>query len=191
MRTKRSGEAALLLLDVIDILDANTVDYVVIGAMAVSVHGAVRASVDADAMLKMATQELRDLQKRFDVAKFTTSLRFGDVDDPVGAMLVVSDGFGNRVDLLVGLRGLEPEAFARAIVVQFQEQAMKIIGREDLIAMKIFAGGPQDMVDARNVIASAGGALNLTLLRRLARRYGNQTVAALEPLISEYDLGST
>ena len=94
----------------------------------------------------------------------------------------MSDEFGNRVDLLVGLRGVESEAFVRAIVVPFQNQEMKIIGREDLIAMKIFAGGPQDMVDAKNLIAVGTGALNLSLLRRLAKRYGDATATALELL---------
>jgi len=36
------------MLDVIDLPVHHTVDYAVIGALAASVHGAVRASMDAD-----------------------------------------------------------------------------------------------------------------------------------------------
>jgi hypothetical protein len=51
MRTTRSGESALLLLDVIDLLSAGNIEYAVIGALAASIHGAVRASMDADVVL--------------------------------------------------------------------------------------------------------------------------------------------
>jgi hypothetical protein len=48
MSAQRSGESALLLLDVIDHLQRANVQYAVVGAMAASVHGVVRASMDAD-----------------------------------------------------------------------------------------------------------------------------------------------
>jgi hypothetical protein len=48
MRTTRSGESALLLLDAIDVLGAQKIEYAVVGALAASVHGVVRASMDAD-----------------------------------------------------------------------------------------------------------------------------------------------
>ena len=51
MRTSRSGESALLLLDVVDRLLAQKIDYAVIGALAASIHGVVRASMDADVLL--------------------------------------------------------------------------------------------------------------------------------------------
>ena len=48
MRTRRSGESALLLLDAIEVLAREQVGYAVVGAMAASVHGVLRASMDAD-----------------------------------------------------------------------------------------------------------------------------------------------
>lgn len=54
MRTTRSGESALLLLDVIELLASHKTEYAVIGALAASVHGAVRASMDADVVLSIA-----------------------------------------------------------------------------------------------------------------------------------------
>jgi hypothetical protein len=53
----------LLLLDAITVLLAEDIEYAVIGAMAASVHGVIRASLDADAILSLATQKLRDLPK--------------------------------------------------------------------------------------------------------------------------------
>jgi hypothetical protein len=53
MRTNRSGESALLLLDVVELLAREKIEYAVIGALAASVHGAVRASMDADVVLSV------------------------------------------------------------------------------------------------------------------------------------------
>jgi hypothetical protein len=184
VRTKRPGESALLLLDAVTVLSAEDIEYAVIGAMAASVHGLIRASLDADAILSLAMQKLRDLQNRFIAAGFGTELRYGDVDDPIAAMLVLTDLHANRVDLLVGLRGLEFAAFARAVDVPFQGETLRAIGREDFIAMKVFAGGAQDLSDARHVIDAASDQIDLALLRRLAEKYGRQTALALEAMLS-------
>jgi hypothetical protein len=100
-------------------------------------------------------------------------------------MLVLTDRHDNRFDLLVGLRGLESEAFTRTIPVPFQGEALRVIGREDFIAMKRFAGGPQDIGDACNAVAGPPGTPDLSLVRRPAPRYGHGAAAALEALLAE------
>jgi hypothetical protein len=52
MRTQRHGESALLLLHAVDVLRGEGIRYAVIGAMAASVHGAARASMDAGMLVK-------------------------------------------------------------------------------------------------------------------------------------------
>jgi len=185
MRAAAPGQSALLLLDVVAALVRRKVDYAVIGALAASVHGVVRASLDADAVVSLSPREAGDLDRAFKSAGFTTALRMGDQDDPIPALLAVSDSHGNRVDLLLGLRGLEPEAFSRVIDVPFQGETLRIIGREDFIAMKVFAGGPQDLTDARRAIESDGRALDTNLLRRLAKAYGGAASDALEKLLRD------
>jgi hypothetical protein len=98
--------------------------------------------------------------------------------------LALTDRYGNRVDLLVGLRGLEAEAFSRAIDVPFVGEMLRVVGREDFIAMKLFAGGPQDLTDARNAITAAQGSLDLSLLRRVTARYGRGASECLERLLA-------
>jgi len=63
VRTTRAGQSALLLLDAVDVLAARKVPYAVIGAMAASVHGIVRASMDADAVLSLTIQETPSLER--------------------------------------------------------------------------------------------------------------------------------
>lgn len=185
MRTTGPGESALLLLDAVDVLTAHGIDYAVVGAMAGSVHGIVRASFDADAVLSLAVQRAAELERKFKAAGFQTTLRRGDPDDPIGALLTLSDAFANRVDLLIGLRGLEPTAFSRAIELTFEKAPLRVIGLEDFIAMKVFAGGPQDLADARAAINTGSQAVDLILLRRLAGKYGGATAGTLEKLLAD------
>ena len=49
MRTSQGGQSALLLLDVVEILRREKVDYAVIGAFALAVLGVIRATTDVDA----------------------------------------------------------------------------------------------------------------------------------------------
>jgi hypothetical protein len=184
VRTRGAGEAALLLLDVVELLGAERIDYAVIGAMAASVHGLVRASVDADLVLSLPPPELSRLERLFAAAGFHTALKRGDAEDPIAAMLELTDRHDNRVGLLVGLRGLEAEAFARTIAVPFQGKMLRVIGREDFIAMKVIAHVPQEIADARNALAGSRGALDRPLVRRLATRYGRDAAAALEALLA-------
>ena len=53
MRAKGPGQSALLLLDVIGVLNALRVPYAIVGAMAASFYGVVRASLDADAVVSL------------------------------------------------------------------------------------------------------------------------------------------
>jgi hypothetical protein len=180
MRAQRPGESALLLLDGIDSLSRSNVPYAVVGAMAASVHGVVRASMDADALLALHSDELAALERRFREDGFTTELRYGDAADPIGAVLTLADEHGNRVDFIVGVRGLDSGAFARAVEIPFHGETLRIIGLEDFVAMKLFAHGPQDVVDAHSALEAAGDAVDLELLRRLAARFGPETSEALE-----------
>jgi len=183
MRTKASGESTLLLLDAVQVLRAESVDYAIIGAMAASVYGVIRASRDADALLSISTAALSGLERSFKSAGFNTKLRRGDMDDPISAVLALSDGFANRVDLLVGIRGFDPAAFSRTIAVQFEGEALRFVGLEDFVAMKIFAGGPQDMADARSALEAASEPPKEDLLRELAVRYGPDTFRSMENVL--------
>jgi predicted nucleotidyltransferase len=172
-------------VDAIQVLRAANVDYAVIGAMAASVHGVIRASRDADALLSISTSALASLERSFVTAGFKTDLRRGDLDDPIGAVLTLYDDFENRVDLLVGIRGFDPGAFARTIEVSFAEEPLRFVGLEDFVAMKLFAGATQDIADATNVLEVVTEAVDVSLLRQLSKRYGPETVARLDSVLTK------
>src|ERR1700685_4076114 len=111
VRSTGVGQSALLLLDAIAVLTRAKVDYAVIGAMAASIYGVVRASTDADAVVSLGQQKQSDLERIFRTAGFQTELRLGDADDPIPGVLQLTDRFENRVDLLPGMSGLEDTAY--------------------------------------------------------------------------------
>jgi len=184
VRTKRAGQSALLLLDAVEVLQRENIDYAVIGAFALSAHGVVRASTDVDVLLFTTRRHLTKLRTRFDREGFGTELRHGDADNPIPAMLVLSDGHNNHVDLLGGLRGMDPAIFSRTVEVPFMGVNLRIVGREDFIAMKCFAGGPQDLLDAQSAYRSAQGPVDLDLLRAVARRFGRAAADNLEQVLA-------
>jgi hypothetical protein len=185
VRTSRAGESALLLLDVVEVLSTAGIAYAVIGALAASIHGAVRASLDADAVLSASPREAHQLHELLEAAGFRVTGRRGDSDDPIAALLQVTDAFDNRVDLLLGLRGLEAAAFARAVDVPFQGIRLRFVCREDFIAMKAFAGGPVDRLDASAALVAAGNQLDEPLLRRIAAAYGRDAARLVDSLLVE------
>lgn len=184
MRARAPGQSALLLLDVVAALTRARVDYAVIGAMAAAVHGAIRATLDADALVSLTMPELRKIGRAIQKSGLNTELREGDGSDPIPARLAVSDRHGNRVDVLGGLRGLDPQAFARTVEVPFRGTALRVVGREDFVAMKCFAGSAQDIADAAHVLKAPEGALDVDLLRRTTRRFGRPAADVLETLLA-------
>jgi hypothetical protein len=184
VRTRQEGQSALLLLDAVEILNREQVDYAVIGAFALAVLGEVRATTDADALLHITRTRLRQLQQLFKAEGFTTDLRPGDGEDPIPNLLVLSDTFGNQVELLGSLKGIDPKIFSRTFEVKLRDVTLNIVGREDFIALKCFAGSAQDLLDARSAYQAAPGPIDLDLLRTLTRRFGRDAADRLEQVLT-------
>jgi hypothetical protein len=115
VKAHAAGQSALLLLDAEEVLRREGIDYVVIGAFALAVLGTVRASMDVDVLLSVSRERLTKLRARFEAAGFKATLRHGDADDPIPSLLKLSDEHGNLVELLGGLKGLDPKLFDRAV----------------------------------------------------------------------------
>jgi hypothetical protein len=77
VRTRGAGEAVLLLLDVVELLGSERIDYAVIGAMVASVHGIARASVAADVVLRCRRRRSADSSGCTPRQAFTPSLGAG------------------------------------------------------------------------------------------------------------------
>jgi hypothetical protein len=67
--------------------------------------------------------------------------------------------------------------------VTFQDVTLRFAGREDFIAMKCFAQGPQDMLDAKDAYRAAESPLDLDLMRYLTHRFGREASDRLEEIL--------
>ena len=80
---------------------------------------------------------------------------------------------------------MDPDVLSRTVEVPLLGVSLRIVGREDSIAMKCFAGGPQDILDARSAYRSAQGPVTLDLLRVVTRRFGRGAADKLEEVLAE------
>lgn len=185
MKPAGPGQSALLLSEVVSELDNLGLRYAVIGALAASFHGVVRSSLDADAVVSGAAEPglVEKLISRLRERGWSVEHRPGAFDDPIDSVIAVTDGFENRVDLLTGIRGMSSDFISRTVKAALLGVKLKMIGAEDFIAMKVFAGGPRDLEDARGVMEVSGGSIDYSLLKRLAAKYGPRTMSRLNDLL--------
>lgn len=186
MKTTAPGQSALLILDVIDILNSRHIPYAIIGAFAASFYGVVRASLDADAVISIRTsQESEKLCKALRAEGLKVEYREGDSKDPIAQVINIQDNFRNRVDLLAGIRGMNDDAFGRVEEVRFMGVQIRIISREDFIAMKVFAGSPKDIQDVLDVLQASREAIDLAQLKKIIVSFGPSCVKKLKNLLRE------
>lgn len=187
MRATTYGQSSLLLLDVIEFLNNREVPYVIIGAFAASFYGVIRASLDADAVIPVLTPgDTKDLTLHLKSAGLNVCYRKGDLDDPISGVINIEDRFSNRVDLLMGIRGMPHEVFARCTEGQFKDVAIKLVSLEDFIALKIMAGSPKDIGDVEGVMNVSAEKIDTDLLKQITARYGSSCLQKLQTILTKF-----
>lgn len=170
----QASSAAELLHRVGQVLGDSCIPWATIGALAVAYHGWVRASLDADALITLRDSGIDTaiLTERLRNRGWKVELREGDAEDPLGFVFRIQDEAGNQVDLIGGIRGLDPAFFQRALETEFNGLHLHVASPEDLIALKVFAGGPKDLEDAAGILDVMGSSINQALLIKLCRKFG-------------------
>jgi hypothetical protein len=186
VRVTGPAQPVHFLLDIIDVLNEFEVPYSVIGALAVSLHGIPRSTNDGDLILWLndTAKTVKEIKDRLTAQGYVAGIRMFDMDDPVRGVLAVQDQHSNSADLLLGIRGMDPDAQGRSTTADLRDTPISFLGAEDIVAMKLFAGSHQDIHDARGIIEVSKEKIDLDLLRRLARRYGSTVAEKLEKVLS-------
>lgn len=102
-------------------------------------------------------------------AWMNAELRRGGFDDPV-PFLIRAD----FVDIIVATKKYEAEAVEQSIAVNLAGRDIPVASPEFLIILKLKAGGPRDLWDVRELLASK--LVNKELLHDLASRYRVSTL---------------
>jgi predicted nucleotidyltransferase len=187
MKISGPGESPLLFLKVIKILNQKNIPYAVIGAFAASFYGLVRASLDVDALisLKGSEETLDDLSRALNKGTLKASVRRGDFQDPIQAVVNIQDKFQNRVDLLIGIKGTREDVFERVKTTTFMKQRINIVSLEDFVAMKISAGRAKDIQDVIGVLHVSRPQMDLPLLKKVTRQYGKKELDKLGKILNQ------
>jgi hypothetical protein len=135
-------------VEMLSALSAESVDYLVVGAYALAVHGLPRATGDIDIWVR-PTPENADRVLRA-LRAFGAPLFDLTREDLLRPDTIFQIGVApGRIDLLTGLTGLVfEEAWPGRMMTRIEGIAVPVIGREDLLRNKEATGRPQDLADA-------------------------------------------
>jgi hypothetical protein len=139
------------LTAILDALEAGGVDHALIGALAVAVWGAPRATKDIDFLVRREDLPLAMAAVRtqgFTLEAFPLEFKDGTEVQRVNKV----DAAGNlmTIDFMLVDKNLE-RAWASRARLPFGERQVSVVSREALIAMKAQAARPQDIMDIQNL----------------------------------------
>ena len=136
---------------VLTALDEATVEYALIGGLAVAVWGAPRATKDIDLLIRPEALDAAKAALRPN--GFTLeALPFDFRDSTTVHRINKADRAGNflTVDLMLVNTGLE-SAWASRVSLTFAGQRLVVVSRDALMAMKAQAARPQDLMDIQKL----------------------------------------
>ena len=127
------------------------VAHATIGAAALAAAGVVRSSLDLD----LLTLDERVLDRQFWSALVAggvaIDVRRGDQDDPLVGVVRASAETERPVDVIVGRHAWQRRAIERARALPSGE---RVVRPRDLVLLKLYAGGDQDVWDIRQLLAA-------------------------------------
>ncbi|MFN0253686.1 MAG: nucleotidyltransferase [Kofleriaceae bacterium] len=137
--------------DMLATLESHGVRYLVVGGLAVAVHGTPRYTKDLDLWVECSPENASKLVAAIN-AFGLGSLGLVDADflDPD---IVIQLGYEpNRIDLLTALTGLTfADVYPKRHYAELDGMRIPIIDRESLLANKRALGRPHDLDDAKGI----------------------------------------
>ncbi len=139
------------LTAVLRALDAAKVEYALVGALAVAVWGAPRATRDIDLLIRANDLPLA-IAAVSPLGFLLPGLPFKFKDGTELQRINKVDGSGNlmTLDFMLVSAHLEP-VWATRLRLPFADHEVSVISRDGLIAMKASAARPQDIADIQNL----------------------------------------
>lgn len=142
-----------LLARVHRLLVEQRVAHALIGAGALAAHGIARSTYDID-LLTTDTRVLDPaLWDAWPGSPVEIDIRRGDADDPLGGVVRLETAADRPVDVVLGRHAWQTRAVERASQVP---GGPPIVSAHDLILLKLYAGGHQDLWDVRELLRLPG-----------------------------------
>ena len=131
------------------VLEANGIGHALINAAALAARGVARSTYDIDLIIS----DPRILEPRLwtplQEGGATVDIRRGDADDPLGGVVRIEASTDRPVDLILGKHAWHTRAVTRAEPLP---GGPPVVLARDLVLLKLYAGGPQDLWDVRELL---------------------------------------
>jgi hypothetical protein len=152
---------ASILVRVVQILQERQIPFALIGAAAMAARGVSRSTFDTD-LFSVGPSTLDDgIWQALKPDGIEVDVRHGDDDDPLLGV-VRFEHAEQAIDLVVGRSVWQRDVIARATPTLVFSLNLPIVTIEDLILLKLYAGGIQDRWDIQQLLTSASATLVLT-----------------------------
>jgi len=141
-------------LDLLTALVGASARFLVVGAHALAVHGATRATEDLDVFIdRSASNAARVWQALTDFGAPLKTIGV-TLDDFARADQVVQIGVPpRRIDIMTGISGVTfDEAWSSRVITEIGGVAVPFLGRDLLIQNKRASGRPKDLHDIETII---------------------------------------
>ncbi len=136
------------LLEFVELLNANRVEYLVVGGFAVAWHGYPRFTADIDFLIRPQRDNAESVIKTLSEFGFA-SIGIVAEDLSRSDQIVQLGVKPNRIDIITSIAGVPFEdAWASRVDGSIEGRSVQFIGRDALIRNKEATGRPQDISDA-------------------------------------------
>jgi hypothetical protein len=142
-----------LLDDVVRELSARGVRHALIGAGAMAAHGASRSTFDLDLLVTDRSVLAAAFWARLAGLGDSVDARTGDDEDPLAGVIRIARPGSRSVDVVVGRSAWQAETLQRAEPRPLREVPIPVVTAEDLVLLKLYAGGPQDAWDIEQLLS--------------------------------------
>ncbi len=146
------------------------IPYMIIGGLANSVWGEVRATRDADFKVAIGDQPVSEFRKLI-LTRFSERITSLPLNIQSAHVIHIWATEGVAVDLLVSVFDYEREAVERAIAIIFDGVPVRVCTAEDLIVHKAIANRDKDWIDIERVLVRQKSKLNQAYIVRWLEQF--------------------
>ncbi len=143
------------LIDTVRVIEKKGIQYALIGGLAASIRGKMRATEDVDIVLHCDVLDALSLAESIDDTPLEPL--FPNVSEVIRRSNILPlrhKQTGVTIDLAIGLSGFERQVIERATSVKIARRHLQVSTAEDLLLMKLLADRPQDQQDIKGILTA-------------------------------------
>ncbi|MBI2828204.1 MAG: hypothetical protein HYX77_02885 [Acidobacteria bacterium] len=144
-----------LFAQIIALFHREDIPCALIGASALAVHGIPRSTYDLDLLTTSPRALEPSLWEPLSAHGVSVDVRAGDAADPLRGVVRMQQAGDRDVDVVVGRHQWQRDLLGRAVPSRVLNEDVPVVLKGDLILLKLYAGGHQDVWDIEQLLADA------------------------------------